>query len=146
MGWRENVLEDEGRIRDLLRSTRRVAVLGMKTEAQAGEAAFYVPRFLVEAGVDVVPVPVYYPDAREILGRRVYRRLADVPGPVDLVDVFRRPRDVPAHLPDLLAKRPRAVWLQLGIRSDEAAEALAREGILVVQDRCLMVDWRRLAA
>jgi hypothetical protein len=63
---------------------------------------------------------------------------------VDLVDVFRRAKDVPPHVDDLLAKRPRAVWLQLGIRSDEAAERLARAGIDVVQDRCLMVDWRRL--
>ena len=82
----------------------------------------------------------------EILGRQVYRKLADVPGDIDLVDVFRRPNDVPGHVEDLLAKRPRAVWMQLGIRNDEAAEALARAGILVVQDRCLMVDWRRLVA
>ena len=143
--WRENILTDDARIRDLLRSTRRVAVLGIKTEAQADQAAFYVPKYLAEAGVDVVPVPVYYPDAKEILGKKVYRTLADVPGAVDVVDVFRRPSDVLGHLADLKAKRPRAVWLQLGIRNDAAAEALARDGILVVQDRCLMVDWRRLA-
>jgi predicted CoA-binding protein len=143
--WRENILTDDAKIRDLLRSTRRVAVLGIKTEAQADQAAFYVPKYLVEAGVDVVPVPVYYPDAKEILGKPVYRRLADVPGALDLVDVFRKPSDVTGHLEDLKTKRPRAVWLQLGIRNDPAAEALAREGILVVQDRCLMVEWRRLA-
>ncbi len=142
--WRENILTDDARIRDLLRSTKRVAVLGIKTEAQADQAAFYVPRFLADAGVDVVPVPVYYPDAKEILGRPVYRKLSDVPGAIDVVDVFRRPSDVPGHLADLEAKRPRAVWLQAGIRNDQAAEALAREGILVVQDRCLMVEWRRL--
>ncbi len=143
--WRDNLLTDDARIRDLLRSTRRVAVLGIKTEAQADQAAFYVPKFLAGAGVEVVPVPVYYPDAKEILGKPVYRKVADVPGPIDVVDVFRRPSDVPGHLEDLKAKRPRAVWLQLGLRLDAAAEALAREGILVVQDRCLMVDWRRLA-
>lgn len=143
--WRENILTDDAKIRDLLRSTRRVAVLGMKTEAQADQAAFYVPKYLDDAGVEIVPVPVYYPDAKTILGKPVYRRLVDVPGAIDLVDVFRRPSDVPGHLEDLKAKRPRAVWLQLGIRNDAAAEALAREGILVVQDRCLMVDWRRLA-
>ncbi len=143
--WRDNLLTDDGRIRDLLRATKRVAVLGIKTEAQAGQAAFYVPQFLAGAGVEIVPVPVYYPEAKEILGRRVYRKLADVPGEIDLVDVFRRPADVPGHLDDLLAKRPRAVWLQLGIRNDAAAETLARAGILVVQDRCLMVEWRRLA-
>ncbi len=143
--WRENLLTDDAEIRDLLRSTRRVAVLGIKTEAQSDQAAFYVPKYLADQGVDVVPVPVYYPEAKLILGRPVVRKVADVPGAVDIVDVFRRPRDVPSHLDDLLAKKPRAVWMQLGIRSDATAEALAREGILVVQDRCLMVEWRRLA-
>ncbi len=143
--WRENILTDDAKIRDLLRSTTRVAVLGIKTEAQADQAAFYVPKFLADAGVDVVPVPVYYPDVKQILGKPVYRKVADVPGAIDVVDVFRRPSDVTGHLDDLKAKRPRAVWMQLGIRNDQAAEALARDGILVVQDRCLMVEWRRLA-
>ena len=144
--WRANLLEDDGRIAELLRSTRRVAVLGIKTEAQADQAAFYVPSYLAARGVEVIPVPVYYPEVKEILGRPVFRKLTDVPGPVDLVDVFRKPADLPAHLEDLKAKRPRAVWLQLGIRHPAVAEALAREGILVVQDLCLMVEWRRLAA
>ncbi len=141
--WRENLIESDDRIGELLRSTRRVAVLGIKTEAQADQAAFYVPRYVSEHGAEVVPVPVYYPDVKEILGRPVFRKVADVPGPLDLVDVFRRPSDIPAHLPDILAKRPRAVWFQLGIRNDAAAEELARAGVAVVQDRCLMVEWKR---
>jgi hypothetical protein len=141
--WRENLIESDDRIGELLRGTRRVAVLGIKTEAQADQAAFYVPRYVSEHGAEVVPVPVYYPEVKEILGRPVFRKVADVPGPLDLVDVFRRPSDIPAHLPDLLAKRPRAVWFQLGIRNDAAAEELARAGIAVVQDHCLMVEWKR---
>lgn len=143
--WKDNILEDDAKIRDLIRSSSRVAVLGVKTEAQADQAAFYVAKYLVDAGVDVVPVPVYYPDVKQILGRPVYRKIADVPGGIDIVDVFRKPSDVPGHLEDIKAKRPRAVWMQQGIRNDAAAEALAREGILVVQDRCLMVEWRRHA-
>lgn len=142
--WRENILTDDARIRELLRATRRIAVLGIKTEAQDDHPAFYVPQFLAARGLEIVPVPVYYPDVKEILGRPVYRRLADIPGEVDLVDVFRRSADVAGHLEDLLAKRPRAVWMQLGIRNDAVAEALAKAGIQVVQDRCLMVEWRRL--
>ena len=142
--WKDHLVESDDGVRRLLAGVRRVAVLGIKTEAQADQPAFYVARYLADAGVDVVPVPVYFPDVTSILGRPVHRRVADVPGPVDLVDVFRRSKDVPPHVDDLLAKRPRAVWLQLGIRSDEAAERLARAGIDVVQDRCLMVDWRRL--
>lgn len=144
--WRENILTDDRKIRELLRSTKRVAVLGMKTEAQADQAAFYVPKYLADQGVEVVPVPVYYPEAKEILGKTVFRKVADVPGAIDVLDVFRRPSDLPGHLEDIKAKRPRAVWMQAGIRNDAVAEALAQEGILVVQDRCLMVEWRRLAA
>ncbi len=143
--WRRNLLDDDARIGELLRSTRRVAVLGIKTESQADQAAFYVAKYLHDQGVEVIPVPVYYPEVKAILGKPVFRKVADVPGPVDIVDVFRRPSDVPAHLEDILAKKPRAVWLQLGIRNDQAAEALARAGILVVQDRCLMVEHRRHA-
>jgi predicted CoA-binding protein len=142
--WRDGILTDDAKITELLATTRRVAVLGMKTEEQADQAAFYVPKFLADRGVELVPVPVYYPAVKEILGRPVHRKLADVPGPVDIVDVFRRPADVAGHVDDLLAKKPRAVWMQLGIRNDQAAEALAKAGILVVQDRCLMVEWRRL--
>lgn len=142
--WRENLIDDDDGIRRLLADVKRVAVLGIKTEAQADQAAFYVPRFLADVGVEVVPVPVYYPEVKTILGQPVYRKLSDVAGGVDLVDVFRRPADVPGHVEDILAKRPRAVWLQLGIRNDQAAESLARQGIRVVQDRCLMVEWRRL--
>jgi hypothetical protein len=127
----------------ILERTRRVAVLGIKTERQAGQPAFSVPRYLAGFGLDVIPVPVYYPETTEILGRRVFRRLIDIPGPVDLVDVFRRSQDVPPHLEDILAKGPLAVWLQSGIRNEPVAEALRRAGIAVVQDRCLMVEHRR---
>jgi predicted CoA-binding protein len=140
--WRENLVETGEAIRELLGATRRVAVLGMKTEAQSYQPAFYVPRYLVSAGLEVVPVPVYYPEVTHILGLRVYRKLSDVPGEVDMVDVFRRAQDIPPHLEDILAKRPRSVWFQSGIRNDAAAERLARAGIKVVQDRCLMVEHR----
>jgi hypothetical protein len=138
-----DISDDEDAISALLKSTKRVAVLGMKMEPQ--QPAFYVPKYLVDAGVEVIPVPVHYPEVTEILGRKVYRRVADVPGPIDIVDVFRRSRDVAAHLDDLLAAKPRCVWLQLGIRDDATAAALTKAGILVVQDRCLMVDHERLA-
>ena len=139
-------IDDEEGLRALLSRTRRVAVLGIKTEAQADQPAFYVAQYLASAGLEVVPVPVYYPEVKELLGRPVYRRLVDVPGPLDLVDVFRRPQDLEGHLEDLLAKRPAAVWLQLGIRHPAFCARLVAAGIDVVQDRCLMVDHRRLGA
>ncbi|UQA60721.1 CoA-binding protein [Polyangium aurulentum] len=140
--FRERIVTDGRRIAQIAASARRVAVLGIKTEAQAGQPAYYVPAYLASAGVEVVPVPVYYPDVTEILGRPVFRRVADVPGPIDIVNVFRRSQDVPAHVDDILAKRPACVWMQSGIRHAEVAERLAREGIVVVQDECLMVEHR----
>lgn len=141
-----NLITDVAEIRRICRGLRRIAVLGIKPEDHAGQPAHYVPRYMQDAGVEVVPVPVYYPDVTTILGAPVYRRVADVPGHLDLVDVFRRPSDIPPHVDDLIAKKPDVVWFQLGIRNDEAAEALARAGIRVVQDRCLMVDHRAAIA
>lgn len=139
------LLESDEDIAALVNSLKRVAVLGIKTEEQRGQAAFYVPEYLQGVGIDVVPVPVYYPDVTSILGRPVFRKVADVPGDVDLVNVFRRPQDIPPHLDDLIAKRPKAVWFQLGIRNDEAARKLIAAGIDVVQDRCLLVEHRHHA-
>jgi predicted CoA-binding protein len=140
--WRDNLIEDEAGVRALLAETRRVAVLGMRTEEHAMKPAFYVPQYLASAGLEVVPVPVHHPQAQAILGAQVYFKLADIPGRIDIVDVFRRAPDIDAHLDDIIAARPVAVWFQSGIRNDRAAERLARAGIKVVQDRCLMVDYR----
>jgi uncharacterized protein len=142
--WRDNLVSDAEGIARIVRECRRIAVLGIKTEAQRDRPAFYVAEYMARAGYDVVPVPVYYPEVTRILDRRVYRTVRDVPGPVDMVDVFRRPSDIPPHVDDILAARPRVVWLQLGIRHEHAAETFARAGIQVVQDRCLLVEHRRL--
>ncbi|HUE76694.1 MAG TPA: CoA-binding protein [Longimicrobiales bacterium] len=142
-GWRENLVESEDGAREILRNSKRVAVLGIKPESHAGKPAHYVARYLQDAGYEVVPVPVYYPEITEILGEPVYREVSAIPGQVDLVDVFRRPGDIPPHVDDIIAKKPKWVWFQLGIRNDEAAERLARAGIRVVQDRCTMADHRQ---
>jgi len=140
MNWKDNLIDSPSDIRNLIRQTQRIAVLGIKTEAQADQPAFYVPKYLVTAGFEVMPVPVYYPEVMEILGKRVYRRLMEIAGNIDLVDVFRRSQDINGHVEDILAKKPTAVWFQSGIRNDAAAETLAKAGIKVVQDRCLMVE------
>ncbi len=144
MEWQGNVLESWDEIRQLLAELRRVAVLGIRSEQYAGRPAHYVPAALAEAGLEIVPVPVYEPGVMQILGQEVYRSLESIPGPIDLVDVFRRAEDIPRHVNDILAKQPGAVWFQAGIRNDAVAEQLARAGIKVVQDRCLMVDYRRV--
>ena len=143
--WRENLIDDSSQLRELLLKTKSIAVLGIKTDAQSDQPAFYVPKYMQNAGFKIIPVPVYYPDVTEILGEKVHRQLQQISDEVDMVNVFRRPQDIPSHLDDLLAKKPKSVWMQLGISHGSVAEQLARAGIKVVQDRCLMVDHRRLA-
>ena len=146
MNRHPNLLDTPADISALLAATRRIAVLGINPESHDDQPAHYVPAALAAAGYQIVPVPVYYRDVTSILGQPVYRRLVDVPGPIDLVDVFRLPAALPGHLDDLLAAKPRAVWLQTGIRDDVFAMTLAEAGILVVQDRCLMVEQQRRGA
>lgn len=135
MNWQDNLLTTNEQVRDLISQTRRIAVLGIKTDAQADQPSVYVPAYMQQAGFEIVPVPVYYPEATVILGQKVYRKLTDIPGDVDMVDVFRRPSDITGHVEDILARKPKSVWFQSGIRNDKAAELFAQAGIKVVQDR-----------
>lgn len=144
MDWQKNILTTDAEIKELLQQTKNIAVVGIKTEEKAFQPAYYVPQYMQKAGVKIIPVPVYYPDVTEILGEKVYRSLVEIPENVDMVNLFRRSEDVPKHLDDILAKRPKSVWMQLGISNDEVAQILAKEGIKVVQDLCLMVEHRAL--
>ncbi len=139
-----NILTTDDKIRQLLREMKTIAVLGIKPESHASQPAFYVPKYMADAGYDIIPVPVYYPEVTEILGNKVYRDLNDVPGEIDLLNVFRRSEDITKHTLEILTKKPKAVWFQLGIRNDEVAAKLADAGIKVVQDLCLMVEHRAL--
>jgi uncharacterized protein len=139
---KENLIEDVADARRALKESRRLAILGIKPEDRASQAAHYVAAALKRMNWEIVPVPVYYPEVTEILGEPVYRRLADIPGDIDMVVVFRRPNDIPPHVPDIIAKKPTYAWFQLGIRNEQAAAELAAAGIKVIQDRCTMVEAR----
>jgi len=127
LDWRSHLIDDTAGIRRILDNTRRVAVLGIKTDPD--QPAYYVPEYAQNAGWEIVPVPVYYPEVTEILGERVYRKVADIPGDVDMVNVFRRSFDVLPHVDDIIERRPKSVWMQMGIRNEVAAERLARAGM-----------------
>jgi uncharacterized protein len=144
MDWKANLLTSDAEVIELLKATKRIAVLGIKPETHRMRPAFYVPSYMQNAGLEIIPVPVYYPEVTEILGEKVYRDLRDVPVDIDMVNVFRRPHDVPKHTDEMLAAKPKSVWMQSGIRNDEVAEILAKAGIKVVQDLCLMVEHRAL--
>jgi hypothetical protein len=134
-------MQSDAELRDLLRRVRSIAVLGIK----AGEEddAFLVPRYLQEHGYRILPIN---PKLTRVLGEQALGSLAEIRGGVDLVNVFRAPQHIPSHADEILALSPRplAVWLQLGIRHPEAAARLTAAGITVVEDRCLMVEHRRL--
>src|SRR5438874_1195451 len=142
--WQTNLINDSAGIAAVIRDTKSIAVLGIKPESHADQAGYYVPAHMAEAGYEIIPVPVYYPDVTQILGKNVYRKLADIGRPIDMVNVFRRPNDIPPHVDDIIAVKPKYVWFQLGIRNDAAAEKFARAGIRVIQDRCLMVEHGRV--
>ena len=141
--WQMNLIDDDAGLITILRETRTVAVLGAK--ADPGEPAYYVPAYLAARGYRILPVnPVFA--GRQLHGARVVGTLADLDETPDLVDVFRRPQYLVDHALEILAlsPRPSTVWFQLGIVNDEAAGRLARAGIRVVQNRCMMPDHRRL--
>lgn len=140
----KNILTADDEIRELLETVKTIAILGIKPVSHANHPAYYVPKYVQDAGYDIIPVPVYYPDVTEILGKPVYRDLMQVPGEIDLLNVFRRSEDITKHTFEIVSKRPKAVWFQLGIRNDEVALSLAAVGIKVVQDLCLMVEHRAL--
>ncbi len=134
-------LTSDDEIRNLLERVKTVAVLGIKEGA--AQDAYRVPAYLQAHGYRILPVN---PKLDEVLGERAVARLGELDATPDLVDVFRAPQHVPAHADEILAMepRPRAVWLQLGIRDDASARRLEAAGIAVVQDRCIMVEHRRL--
>ena len=135
-------ITERGAIDRVAKEAESVAVLGMRSERHADRPAHYVAARLQSLGVRIVPVPVHEPEVDEMLGEPVRRNLTEA-GAVDIVCVFRRSEDVPAHLDDLIALGPPVVWLQSGIRNEQVADALVAAGIDVVQSECLMV--RRMA-
>lgn len=134
-------IERDDEIRALLAECRAVAILGIKDGER--DDAFRVPRYLKAAGYAIHPVN---PKLERVLDQPCVATLADVSGPIDLVDVFRAPAHLEAHANEILAldPAPRAVWLQLAIRQPLAERRLEERGIAVVADRCLMVEHARL--
>jgi predicted CoA-binding protein len=141
--WRNRIVDDQPGIARIINSVSRVAVIGIKTE-DAGGPAFFVPEVMKESGFTIIPVPVYHTEVKEILGEPVHRSLATIDPPPQMVQLFRRSADVTKHVDEILAAKPKVVWMQSGIRNDSAAEQFAKAGITVVQDRCMKVELARL--
>jgi predicted CoA-binding protein len=134
---------NDAQLREILTTSPTIAVLGLHREQE--KAAFYVPEYLHDEGYRIIGVnPVFA--GQKLFGETVKNTLAEIKEPVDLVDVFRRSEQIPMHVEDILAMKPRpkVVWLQLGIKNEEAARILEAAGILVVQNRCTLSDHQRL--
>lgn len=125
-------------LRDILQQTQRIAVIGIKPFGAAHSVPAYMERF----GYEIIGVN---PGYDEIDGRPVADTVTDIDEPVDMVNIFRRSEAVTDHVDQILAMEPlpKTVWLQLGIRNDEAARRFEEAGIEVVQDRCLKVEHAR---
>jgi len=122
----------------LLKRVRTIAVVGLSPNP--GRPSHGVSRYLQERGYTVIPI---HPAAREVLGQPAYRRLADVPVPIDLVDVFRRAEAIPAVVDECLELGLKAIWIQDGIINESAAERARTAGMMVIMDRCIYRDLRR---
>jgi predicted CoA-binding protein len=131
------------RIREILESSPTIAVLGVHHEPE--KAAFYVPEYLHDEGYRIIGVNPKFTD-QTLFGSKVVATLSEIAEPVDLVDVFRRAEDIPKHVEDILAMKPRpkVVWFQLGIKNEDAAKILESAGIIVIQNRCTLADHQRL--
>jgi uncharacterized protein len=127
-------------ISDILRKYKTVAMIGMSKNPE--KDAYRIPKYLMENGYRVIPVN---PSADEILGQKSYKRLVDVPGDIDIVDVFRPSEDVPNYVSDVIQKKPKVFWEQLGIHNPEAEEKIASAGIKVVYDRCMFQEHRKIS-
>ena len=126
-------------IRTMLMSARRVAVVGMSRST--AKAAGQIPRYLLECGYDVIPIN---PNADYICNRKSYASIAEVEYQIDIVDVFRPSDQAAAVVREALVMRPKMIWLQEGIYSDEAEKLAQQEGIPLVYNRCIMVEHQRL--
>jgi predicted CoA-binding protein len=129
------LITDKETIQEILRSSRTIAVVGLSPKPDRD--SHRVGRYLIENSYEIIPVR---PAQKEILGRKAYRSLEEVPGPVDIVDVFRRSDQIPAVAEAAMPLGPRVFWMQLGIENHDAALQLTAAGIDVVMNRCIKLE------
>jgi uncharacterized protein len=134
-----NSTQDE--IADILKKYKTVAVVGMSRNPE--KDSYRIPEYLMKNGFHVIPVN---PSAEEILGLKSYKKLGDIPEQVDIVDMFRPTEDIPNYVQDVIQKRPKVFWEQLGVHNEDAEEKIAATGIKVVYDHCMMQEHKKLRA
>lgn len=141
MDWHEFLVDSDETIRQILKTSRTIAVVGIKDESHAHEAAHSVPAYLRSRGYNIIPVN---PNYKSVFGKPALNSLREIDEPVDIVMLFRAPANVPMHVDDAVKLKPKVLWMQTGIRHQDAAHKLAKHGIKVVQDHCMYMDHLRL--
>jgi predicted CoA-binding protein len=119
----------------ILEESKTIAVVGISSNPN--RTSRMIADFLIRKGYNVVGVN---PGKPKIEGIEVFANLKDIPFEIDIIDVFRKPEDIPQIIPDVLAVNPKVLWLQLGIRNDDAVEPVVEKGIKTVQDRCIKIE------
>jgi uncharacterized protein len=132
-------------IRGILNTVKTIAMVGISPKEN--RPSYFAFKYLLERGYRMIPVNPGQA-GKDILGQKVYARLADIPQPVDMIDVFRAPQYAPAVVAEALALKPRpaVIWMQLGIRNDEAAKLAEDNGLKVVMNRCPKIEYGRLSS
>jgi hypothetical protein len=132
-------------IRGILNTVKTIAMVGVS--ANSSRPSYFAFKYLLERGYRMIPVNPGLA-GQELLGRTVYATLGDIPEPVDMVDIFRAPRYARAIVQEALAltPKPQAIWMQLGIRNDEAAALAEKDGLKVVMNRCPKIEYGRLSS
>ena len=134
-----NISNDDKSLKTLLQKSKTIAVVGLSPDPD--RPSYEVSAYLQKKGYKIVPVR---PGGGEILGEKAYAALSDIPFPIDIVDVFRKPEFMPEVVREALKIKPKAIWMQLGISHAAAAEAASNAGLQVVEDKCLLIEHRRL--
>ena len=132
-------------IRGILNTVKTIAMVGIS--ANTSRPSYFAFKYLMERGYRMIPVNPGLA-GQELLGQKVYAKLADIPLPVDMVDIFRVSRYAPDIVREALALKPlpQVIWMQLGIRNDETAELAEGNGLKVVMNRCPKIEYGRLSS
>jgi len=136
---------DDNYIRGILITVKTIAMVG--ASEKENRPSYFAFKYLLERGYTMIPVNPGHA-GETVLGQKIYARLADIPTPVDMVDIFRGSQYAPAIIQEALALKPRpqVIWMQLGVRSDEAAALAEKNGLKVVMNRCPKIEYGRLSS
>ncbi|MEW6456274.1 MAG: CoA-binding protein [Acidobacteriota bacterium] len=133
------VINEGIKIKEILQKSKTIAIVGCSRDPE--KDAHKVPKYLKEHGYKIIPIN---PSADEILGERVYKTLSEIKEPIDIVDIFRPSEECLGVVKEAIKIKPKVIWMQLGIKNEEAAKLAEKKGIEIVMDKCIMIEHKHL--